>query len=616
MQVLTVLPSSWSIKKIQDEFGVTNFMARAAKKLAKEKGVLSTPNPKPGRSIPEIIVNQVKRFYESDDISRQMPGKKDCIAMNVNGRKVMVQKRLILCNLKECYRKFKEQSTDNIGFSKFASLRPKNVVLPGGSGTHAVCVCAIHQNVTLMLDGSKISSLPEFRAVVGGEGKLSYRNLLACFACNPPQPECLLSRCSMCGKTDKLKFDLLEIFNRLAIDEVTFKLWVNVDRTNLETIVKSTDDFVDDLIDKLSNLQRHSFIATQQSRFMREIKEGPVDGQVLVICDFAENYSFVLQDEIQGYHWTNSQATIHPFVVYHRFPVEGNETNDLKEISFVVISDHLLHDTIQVYHFQCKLIEFLKEIIPFRKVIYFSDGAASQYKNRKNFINLANHEADFGMPADWHFFATSHGKGPCDGVGGTVKRLAARASLQRPYDNQIQTALQLFQWAKDNIKSIHFAYATSEEILENGRKLAQRFLTSKAIEGTQKLHAFVSIPDCTTKIRAREYSFAVTETTFSVSKTFVKELIGWEVINGYVTCEYDGKWWLAYVLEQFPTTKEIKVKFLHPSGPATSFSYPRKDDVLILPHHAILSTVSPVTATGRTYTLTRLEMAEATMCVQ
>ncbi len=168
-----------------------------------------------------------------------------------------------------------------------------------------------------------------------------------------------------------------------------------------------------------------------------------MDGEVLVIGDFAENYSFVLQDEIQGYHWTNSQATIHPFVVYHRFPIEGNESTDLKEISFVVISDHLSHDTVVVHHFQCKLIEFLKEIMPFIKVIYFSDGAASQYKNRKNFINLANHEADFGMPADWHFFATSHGKGPCDEVRGTVKRLAARASLQRPYENQIQTLLQL-----------------------------------------------------------------------------------------------------------------------------------------------------------------------------
>ena len=30
-------------------------------------------------------------------------------------------------------------------------------------------------------------------------------------------------------------------------------------------------------------------------------------------------------------------------------------------------------------------------------------------------------------------FATSHGKVACNEVGGTVKSLAARASLQRPY---------------------------------------------------------------------------------------------------------------------------------------------------------------------------------------
>ena len=35
--------------------------------------------------------------------------------------------------------------------------------------------------------------------------------------------------------------------------------------------------------------------------------------------------------------------------------------------------------------------------------------------------------------------ATAHGKGACDGIGGTVKRLAARASLQKPYSDQIMT---------------------------------------------------------------------------------------------------------------------------------------------------------------------------------
>ena len=58
-------------------------------------------------------------------------------------------------------------------------------------------------------------------------------------------------------------------------------------------------------------------------------------------------------------------------------------------------------------------------------MFYFYYGAAAQYKIRKNFINLCHHEIDFGIPAQWHFSATSHGKGDCDGLGGTVKRLAA-----------------------------------------------------------------------------------------------------------------------------------------------------------------------------------------------
>ncbi len=74
-----------------------------------------------------------------------------------------------------------------------------------------------------------------------------------------------------------------------------------------------------------------------------------------------------------------------------------------------------------------------------KKIIYFSDGAWSQHKNRKNFVNLCHYKDDFGIFTEWHFSATFHGKGACDGLGGTVKRLAARASLQRPYNDQIMT---------------------------------------------------------------------------------------------------------------------------------------------------------------------------------
>jgi len=39
------------------------------------------------------------------------------------------------------------------------------------------------------------------------------------------------------------------------------------------------------------------------------------------------------------------------------------------------------------------------------------------------------HEINFGIHAEWQFFATSHGKAACDGVGGIVKWLVSKASL-------------------------------------------------------------------------------------------------------------------------------------------------------------------------------------------
>ena len=71
------------------------------------------------------------------------------------------------------------------------------------------------------------------------------------------------------------------------------------------------------------------------------------------------------------------------------------------------------------------------------------------------------------MPAEWHFSATSHGKGACDGVGGSVKQLGARASLQRPYDQQITTPSQQFEWAVENIPAVVLKYCTLDDYKKN-----------------------------------------------------------------------------------------------------------------------------------------------------
>ena len=105
-------------------------MAHKAKDLVKNQGILSNPNPKQGCSLPSTTVNLVKDFYEFDDISRILPGKKDFVSVRQDDLRVHVQKRLLLGNLKEVYQQFKKKHPiEKIGFSKFAELYPQHCVL-------------------------------------------------------------------------------------------------------------------------------------------------------------------------------------------------------------------------------------------------------------------------------------------------------------------------------------------------------------------------------------------------------------------------------------------------------------------------------------------------------
>ena len=155
------MPKSWSTRKLALKFETTRYMASVAKKIAEEKGVLADPNPKGGKTLTLDAVNNIKAFYLSEDVSRIMPGKKDyCTVIDSQGKRIHLQKPLLLCNLKEAYQMFKERNPlAKVGFSKFADLRPKNRVLAGISGTHSVCVCTIHQNVKLMFVGAELGKL-------------------------------------------------------------------------------------------------------------------------------------------------------------------------------------------------------------------------------------------------------------------------------------------------------------------------------------------------------------------------------------------------------------------------------------------------------------------------
>ena len=85
----------------------------------------------------------------------------------------------------------------------------------------------------------------------------------------------------------------------------------------------------------------------------------------------------MIQDAIQPFHFNNTQASIHPFVIYYK------QGGTLKYKSVACISDMLQDDVHKVYRFQKAIIfNVVKKDLPqIEKVIYFSDGCSEQYKN-------------------------------------------------------------------------------------------------------------------------------------------------------------------------------------------------------------------------------------------
>ena len=189
-------------------------------------------------------------------------------------------------------------------------------------------------------------------------------------------------------------------------DTLRFNQWVSTDRSQLVEQESAFDDFVDDLVEKFLRLTEHYCIPKQQSEFFKETKANLKFGECAIVLDFAENYSFLVQDAAQGFHWNNSQATIHHFVIYYSI-VAG----DIMHKSNACASDHKTHDTVTVHSFLKHFYEHhISKEFPFlEKVFYLSDGSAFQYKNFKSLINFLFHLEDFKFQAEWNFFATSLG---------------------------------------------------------------------------------------------------------------------------------------------------------------------------------------------------------------
>lgn len=237
----------------------------------------------------------------------------------------------------------------------------------------------------------------------------------------------------------------------------------------------------------LPDVMKHDFLSKTQAASFDRIKNAVTEKKIVVILDYAENYNCEVQNAVQSQHWSKTQATLHPYVIYFK------EGNVIKHENYVGISENLQHNSLAVHLFNCKMIAHLKTkfgINCIEEIVYFPDGAGAQYKNVYNLINLSYHKEEFGIKAEWHFFATSHGKGACDGIGGTVKRHAYRSSLQHV---NITSPKLMYEWAKTFFKNIKFDFCSNEEHNMHEEVLKARYTMAKTIKNTRQYHCYIPI---------------------------------------------------------------------------------------------------------------------------
>lgn len=232
----------------------------------------------------------------------------------------------------------------------------------------------------------------------------SYKKCMNFIICCEATESCYFLKCNNCPGVEVLQEFLETIFVDDS-EEIIYHQWVSQPKTTLETFIKDAPEFLQDFCSKMQNLLPHAFVAEQQTKYINDLKNNLMNGEFVILADFAENYAFIVQNAAPGHHWNNDQSTVYNIVIYFK------ENNTVNHLSLVIISDCLKHDAVAVYTFHDIAIQFLRDRFDKINKNYFTDGAPQQYKNYKNVFNLAYHFHDYKINAEWHFFPTAHGKG-------------------------------------------------------------------------------------------------------------------------------------------------------------------------------------------------------------
>lgn len=517
----------------------------------------------------------VRRYFEQDDVSRQAPGRKDVVtSKRADGTKEENQARHLTSSLMETYALFKRDHSDmKIGKSKFIELKPNHVLL-SNKLPHNVCLCKQHEDFinAAMAMHQHSNSFPIYSDV--------FTDL---FLCDKPSEKCWLSNCDECSNLLKVK---LHDIIRESNTPVKWIIWMQVEQGRLQKVLENglASELARHILNMYPSFLLHVYIKHEQARAYKEERALITNAVLsthksLLQIDISENFTCISQDEIQSAHWHQNQVTLFTAALWHSgtlYPI-------------VLVSDNLNHSKDTIIAYLDRLLEELPRHVS--ELSIWLDGPSSQFKNKYIAASLKSLQERFNLTIIWNFFATAHGKGPVDGIGGAVKRYVWRMVKTRKcmVYNASQFAkaaensnVMVLEMSEDNIKQRNINLDI-HKTFDNCSKLGgiSKSHCMKNVAGVVSIHFL-------TKHAENEPIRKIREDIDDSSEVHDPSSIS---INDWYEVEYEGQIFPGIVTETCFEQGDFKVKVMSRVG--KFWKWPAICDEIFYNQDKLIRKISP-----------------------
>ena len=285
--------------------------------------------------------------------------------MEENGSCAKYQTRHLISSVDKVFALFQEEYPEvKIGWSKFDSLCPADVLLSSKIPQN-VCLCKYHENVIIALEVLH-KAVPTLAAYS--------HEVPVTFLCDKVQQEYWLNKCASCsdGRGLQRKYKLGEDDN----NPVTWYVWKQTEREWLIKVVEdgTTADLFEHVKTLLPQFLEHCFVKRTQSeqyQIERNHIAKPLNkAEALMQVDFSKNYTCMLQDEVQGAHWSKKEVSLLTAAIW--FHAKLHPT--------ALVSDNLDHSKETIIPYMNIIFEMLPDLV--QMVSIWSNGPSSQFKKR------------------------------------------------------------------------------------------------------------------------------------------------------------------------------------------------------------------------------------------